>query len=387
MTSSLCRQTQAQKNNRSSANEKQSVTNLGCAGKTAAHRNFFLSSLRPAAALPQNANTCQMLSITNPSTGSSATSKVDISSFLEKLENALTSGESKSFVNLLHPAIIKSEEEKHAIFATTLDSYEIKGKKLQRSYLYELKINESKPTTDCRNHIVTAVVGPKQQWAMEYAFTNAGEQARIFFLIGTVPPALSKLRKEEKKEDDKASDADQLGIVHIHTQNWSFGSLTPETLFAESRKWALLDDPVAAWAFATAAKRIVQSNGYFFDKRYAQNIADYPRIDTKFNDSMADLRNKLEPETKMTVKEFTTVFKEKRPEIGVKVEASEELAVNDQINQCKLITRNLAPRFAGSRKSLTGLECMMYRKGQSLEQLPGYGTMFISFKDALKDGK
>jgi hypothetical protein len=321
-----------------------------------------------------------MLSITNPDSG-------NIAQFLEKLEQTLESGNTNNFLKLLHPAIIKNEEEKRAIFANTLDSYEIKSKKLQRAYLYDLEINSSKPVTDCRNHIVTAVVGPKRQFAIEYAFTNAGEQARIFFLIGTVPKALQrqKIKADGTKQGEPTAQESELGIVHIHTQNWSFGGLTPETLIAESRKWALLDETIAAWAYATAAKRIVQSNGYFFDKRYSQNVGDYSALDTKFTTSMADLRNRLEPGTKMTIKDFTTVFKEKRPEVGVKVEASEELAVNDQIAQCTQITRNLATRFVGARKVLTGIECMIYRKGEPLEVLPGYGTIFISFNDALKN--
>jgi hypothetical protein len=324
-----------------------------------------------------------MLSITNPD----STNSGNIAQFLGKLEQTLESGNTNNFLRLLHPAIIKDEEEKRAIFANTLDSYEIKGKKLQRSYLYELEINSSKPVTDCRNHTVTAVVGPKRQFAIEYAFTNAGEQARIFFLIGTVPKALQrqKSKADGTKSSEPTEQGSELGIVHIHTQNWSFGGLTPETLFTESRKWALLDEPIAAWTYATAAKRIVQSNGYFFDKRYSQNLDEYSRIDTKFGETVSELRNKLEPGTKMTIKDFTTVFKEKRPEVGVKVEASEELPVNDQISQCTTIARNLATRFVGARKVLTGIECMIYRKGEPLEVLPGYGTIFISFTDALKN--
>jgi hypothetical protein len=135
-----------------------------------------------------------MLSITNPISANSANSanSGNIAPFLERLEKTLESGNTNSFLKLLHPAIIKDEAEKRAIFANTLDSYEIKGKKLQRSYLYELEINSSKPVTECRNHLVTAVVGPKRQFAIEYAFTNAGEQARIVFLIGTVPKALQR---------------------------------------------------------------------------------------------------------------------------------------------------------------------------------------------------
>lgn len=332
----------------------------------------------PMAPGAQNAerNTCSVLSISQPKT-----SRGELGSFLKSFERAVESNDAASFLRLLHPAIIKEPSEKHAIFKNMMANYEFEGKTLQRRFLYELSVQGTSQQVRCSDHEVTAVVGPKEQWATEYSSTNAGEQARLFVLIGRVPESLRAMRAAQSPQ---AGEVSEFGIVHIHTQNWSFAGQTPESLFASMRKWNILGEPIAAWAFGTAARRIARSNGYLYDTGFDAGLADHDRIKPAFEDITKPYRKQKIPETEFTVQDFTTIFRERDLAIGVKVETNLELAVNAQIENCQKVARHLLPIFVGAAKVLKGTECMIYRPGEDLAQAPSSGSIFVSFKDLVK---
>jgi hypothetical protein len=342
----------------------------------------YASPSEPQPASPidtaSRSNQCAVLSITTPES-----KKANIRDFLEQLEDAIRKNAGTAFVTLLHPAILKDGEVKQAIFENLMENYDLKGKVLQKRFLYELSLEGPNQQTLCADHKVSGVVGPREQWAIEYTTTSGGEQARLFFLIGRIPESM---RKHTARKSPKAP-THELGIVHIHTQHWTFGGQTPDSLFAESRKWSVLNEPAVSWAFFNAASRIAVANSYLIDRRFEKDLADEPRIQSAFEQTTKASRDQLIPGTGLTVRQFATVFKDRSVEIGVKLEATEEIAVNDQISQCRTMTRQLAPLFAGGRKKLNGLECLIYRTGEPLDQAPSGGTIFTSFNDALSPTK
>jgi hypothetical protein len=323
-----------------------------------------------------SANRCTALSITTPQSA-----KTDIGAMLSRFETAIASADSHAFLGLLHPAIIKEPSEKRAIFQTMIEGYDLKGKTLQRRFLYELSLGGPSQKVRCLQHEVTAVVGPVDQWATEYSFTNNGEQARLFLLIGRIPKSLQR-----KVTSTGAQAPADVGIVHIHTQNWSFSRQTPESLFNAMRKWQVLSEPVAAWAFGTAARRIVRSNGYLFDTGFEASLADHDRLQPEFESKTSEHLNKPVPGSDLTIRDFTAVFRETELALGVKVtlEGSKELSVNEQIEQCRTLTRHLLPLVAGAHKAIPGIECMVYQQNEPRDGPPFGGTIFTAFKDAMK---
>lgn len=354
------------------------ITGLSCAAAARAEVDKSPQPNNPAAETPRpgQPNTCELLSISEPQSKTAP-----IGSFIKDFEAAIKSGNTARFVALLHPAIIKDHSEKDAIFQNMMENYDFKGKNLQRRFLYELNLNGATQKVRCRQDEVTAVVGPREQWALEYSSSNAGEQSRLFVLIAKVPESL------RKQSSSAAGGAPELGLVHVHTQNWSFAGQTPETLFATMRKWSTLDEPVTAWAFGTAARRIVRSNGYLYDTSFDASIADHDRLKPKFEVAIKPFLDKAPEGTALTVREFTTVFRESNLALGVKVETPQEMAVNQQIEECRKVTRTLLPLVGAAARSMVGLECLIYRKGEDTNGPPASGSIFTQFTDLVTSSK
>lgn len=308
-------------------------------------------------------NSCEILSISQQG--------AMLKTFLEQLENSIRTNNMAGFYELLHPAVIRTEEEKTAEFNNMMSSYELRGKNLQRNFIYQLEFARTPHEVSCGKHRINGVSGPTKQWAIEYSTVTNREQVRISFLFAQVPQALAAKTKHP------------IGIVYLNTRNWSFGGKTPGTLFEEARKWSLLNEPLASWTYGTAAKRIALSNAYFFDTSFQKNLDELEKVEEKKNNLVKDYLEKAVDKTNLRIKEFTVVFKETKPEVGIKAAVDKEIPVNDQIKQCKELTKMVAPLFVGARNALDGIECMIYKIDDPIAQIPRYGSIFTRFTEAL----
>lgn len=321
---------------------------------------------KPSALAESNppTNSCETLSLNQP--------PPELTDFLPQLEGALFAADYPQLQSMLHPSLILDELESSAIFKEMNSSYEIKGKKLIRNSAYKLGLRSDSQTVRCKDHQVKGVVGPDTQWAIEYSTTANSEQARLFFLIAPVPPALQKKSKHT------------VGLVHINTQNWTFKSQTPTSLLKKATHWQNLDAPLAAWAYLEAATRIVESNPYFLKLDLAETIKSMQQLKEKADALTQPFKGRAIAKTELKIEDFTVVFKDSGPQIGVKLRARSALSVNEQIEQCRTMATELAPLFKDIRQEFQGIECLLYGGSEDLMGPPQAGSIFQNISEALK---
>ncbi len=326
----------------------------------------LLSVLESTFSAAHAAATCERLSLNQ--------AKGDLENTISDLEKSLKTSDTALFLSLLHPSIILKEEEKESIFKQMMESYELRGKTLQRNRLLKLAFGkDTGRTVRCRDAVLKGVAGPTEQWALELSTVVSGEQARLFFLFAPVPQPLRKKSKHP------------IAITHINTQKWTFLQKTPEAWAKEAKKWSNLEEPVAAWVLGETALKLAQANPY--------HVRDIPSLDALAHETTTQKAQALFEQfigkkiagTEFTLISFTSVFKEDGPQLGVKLEMKQEVAVNDQIEQCRKVAVELAPLFKGMRRKLRGVECLMYYEKEPKEKQPHSGSVFQDISEALQE--
>jgi hypothetical protein len=318
---------------------------------------------------------CVIHSLNLPLNEGSDPDNAAVHKVLKLIEDALKKNEAEAFDALIHPSVLLPPGEKSLIFSQIIKDYDLKGKNLQRNALFQLKLTGSERTVYCKDYKVTGVVGPTDQWAVEYSTTAGNEQARIFFLLARVPQALSK------------KSAHPFALAHVNTQNWNFANKTPETWFKEAAKWRTLGAPLAAWAFGEAGRRIVEANPYFFNTTFGPELSAHQQVTEEFEALTHPFKGQKIAGTDFTIHGFTMVYKEDAPLVGIKLILDKETAVNDLIKQCSAAAVHVAPLFKDIRARFPGIECLPYYPRENPAGAPELGTLYQDFAQALKSQK
>jgi hypothetical protein len=170
----------------------------------------------------------------------------------------------------------------------------------------------------------------------------------------------------------------------LFAQVWTHGKQSPEVLLAESRKWGVLDEPIASWILAEAGFRILSSNPYFttMELPEAERLAAATRAKLP---SFDPFRAKVASSgTGWQFADLAVIFQQDGVEVGAKFRMKGEETVDAQITKCRTLGTLLGHEFPGLTKRFKGVECMPYGEKESLENPPEAGSQFHAWNDLAK---
>lgn len=326
---------------------------------------------------PLPENVCRGLSLNAPS---------DVSGELKALyeaisdfEKAFEKNDTSKFRTLVHPALSR-ERDKPDVFTGTVHDFGLEKAKLVRNAVYELHFPRDRAlkTVACKGGELRGVVGPERQYAVMHSFAGGNEHIRVFTIYSPVQEGL-KTRQGATKRD--------LGLVMLSAQVWTHGKQSPEVLLSESRKWSLLNEPIAAWALAEASVRIMAANPYFVP----EHLPEAERIATASKARLPNLnpfREKVARSgTGWHFESLAVIFQQDGVEIGAKFRMKGEEAVDAQIEKCKTLGIMFGREFPSLTKRFNGYECMPYGEKEDLDAPPAAGTQFHAWRNLAQQQK
>lgn len=301
----------------------------------------------------------------------------EFATLLDGLENAFTNQDTKTFLAILHPAIIRDPAERRDIFEGTIARFGLTSmKKMARTQLYRMKFpNEIPPAVTCSFGKARGVVGPETQFAAVHTLYTEHEQIRLHTIYAPVPKAL---RTTHNTAHDWA-------LVHLQAQVWTQGQKAPPVILEDAIERSRLNEPLAAWVLAEGALRLMASNAYLEPPELARAI-ELSQQTSKKLPTQHEVNTLLAStgEHPWTFAAFSAAFQSTGIEPAIKLRITKKNQdISALLRQCLPEIKKLAPLFKSMHKTFRGVQCLPYFATEDLRGAPSLGTMFVTWEELL----
>lgn len=292
-----------------------------------------------------------------------------VASQMEKFESAVATENSEIFSQIASKALQKKPQELMKVFEGTLFEYDLKRAKLQRNSIWEMQLpDEPIPgqLLSCGDVQISPVFGPKRQVAVFYSHFSGDKQTKLLLFL-----AQTKL------------DADQpenLGIVMMQVQRWSYDGKTPEKLYTQSSVQEGQGNALIARLLADAAAKILESNPYIVSPLQAAARNRAESMSQAANAQLESLLNSSPADSSFKPERMEPIFRDGTLAIGLKFRMTTDLALNTQTKLCRTAGRVIFSKNTAWRKEFSGFECLPYAAQESMSHPPRAGSQYFSWK-------
>lgn len=316
-----------------------------------------------------NKTQCRSLGLFNTSSKTTQNSEPNIRGALNKLEKAFLENNADLFAEIASNSLQKKSDDLKAIFNGTVLEYGLKKAKLQRSSLWEIKIEgEQQPgqAVRCGETGIQPVYGPSEQFAALYSVFSAEQQTRILVLF-------ARTMQDAKKEDG-------LGLVLLQVQRWTYNGRSPEALLAEGQRSDGAGEPIIAHLLSEAAARVLESNPYLILPLQQQARDQAQRLGERSIPLQTIALRPTQTEPIWKPERFAAIFKDGELAVGIKVRMTQEIALNDQLEKCKRLGLKIFGPNTAWRSSFSGFECLPYGINEDINSFPKGGSQYFPWK-------
>ncbi|MBM3383017.1 MAG: hypothetical protein FJY29_11315 [Betaproteobacteria bacterium] len=313
-----------------------------------------------------NKTQCRSLGLFNSSAKSAQSQEAIITAVLDKFERAFSQNDADLFADVASDSLQKKKDDYKAIFNGTVLEYGLKKVKLQRSSLWEIKIEgEPQPgqTATCGDVGIQPVFGPTEQFAALYSVFAADQQTRILVIFARTPQDAKKVGG--------------LGLVLLQVQRWTYNGRSPEAILSEGLRSDGAGESLIGYLLSEASARILESNPYMILPLQQRAREQTQRLSEKALALQAIALRQVQSEPIWKPERFATIFKDGELAVGVKVRMTQEIALNDQLKKCKALGKQLFSTNSAWRKSFSGFECLPYGANEEIASFPKGGSQYF----------
>lgn len=287
---------------------------------------------------------------------------------MSTFEKAVREDDSELFRKVASNALQKKPHELDKIFKGTLFEYDLKKAQLQRNSIWAMQLPaDSQPgqLVSCGEIQISPVYGPKSQVAVMYSHFSSNKQTRLLVVFA-----------QTKADADKD---ENLGLVLMQVQRWSYDGKTPEKIFRQSRFQEEQGEIIISRLLADAAAKILESNPYVMTQLQTEAREKATQLETAATAQLKEFLKPLGLNDTVTPEQLQPIFRENALAVGLKLRMKQELALNSQISLCKAMGRRLFQKESAWRREFSGFECMPYASGEALSQPPKGGSQYFSW--------
>lgn len=283
-------------------------------------------------------------------------------------EKAVREDDPDLFRTIASNALQKKPHELDKIFKGTLFEYDLKKAQLQRNSVWAMQL-PPEPTpgqlVSCGDIQFSPVYGPQSQIAVMYSHFSSNKQTKLLIFFA-----------QTKVDADKD---ENLGLVLMQVQRWSYDGKTPEKILRQSNLQETQGDILISHLLADAAAKILESNPYVVTPLQTEAREKATRLEAAAAKQLQEFLKPVSLADTVTPEQLQPIFRENVLAVGLKLRLKQELALNSQISLCKALGRRLFQKESAWRREFSGFECMPYAAGEALTQPPKGGSQYMSW--------